>query len=151
VFLSTTCGYGLHRLAGKGCARLSNSILMMRMVPTMVLTIPFYLLFRQLNLINSLGALALCYSALSMPLAIWLSLGFYRNIPDSIYEAAMVDGCTEWSLFSRIALPLAMGSIVVVVLNVFFFAWNEFSLAMVLVNKEQYRTMAADPYFSLVR
>lgn len=142
VFLSTTCGYGLQRMSGKSSQHLSNAVLMLRMVPTMVCQVPFYLLFRQLKLINSLPALAVIYAALSLPLAIWLSLGFYRNIPDSVYEAAMVDGCTEWQLFARIAFPLAKGSIVVVVLNVFFFAWNEFSLAMVLINKEQYRTMA---------
>lgn len=142
VFLATTCGYGLHRMAGKSSTRLSNAVLMLRMVPIMVCQVPFYLLFRQLGLINSLPALSLVYCALSLPLAIWLSLGFYANIPDSIYEAAMVDGCSEWQLFMRIAFPLAAGSVVVVVLNVFFFAWNEFSLAMVLINKEQYRTMA---------
>lgn len=142
VLLSTTCGYGLQRLSGKSSQRISNMVLMLRMVPTMVCQVPFYLLFRQLGLINSLPALTFVYAALSLPLAIWLSLGFYRNIPESLYEAAMVDGCTEWQLFARIAFPLAKGSVVVVVLNVFFFAWNEFSLAMVLINKEQYRTMA---------
>ncbi len=103
VVLASTCGYGLHRISGRSSERLSTAILMMRMVPTMVCTIPFYLLFRQFNLINSLPALALCYTALSMPLAIWLSLGFYRCIPESIYESGMVDGCTEWGLFIRIA------------------------------------------------
>ena len=142
VFLATTCGYGLQRMSGKSSERFSNAILMLRMVPVMVCQLPFYLLFRRFNLINSLPALSLIYAALSLPLAIWLSLGFYRNIPESIYEAAMVDGCTEWQLFADIAFPLAKGSIVVVVLNVFFFAWNELSLSMVLINKEQYRTMA---------
>ena len=88
------------------------------MVPVMVCQLPFYLLFRQFGLINSLPALSLIYAALSLPLAIWLSLGFYRNIPESVYEAAMVDGCTEWQLFADIAFPLAQGSIVVVVLAV---------------------------------
>ena len=142
VFLSTTCGYGLQRMSGKSSERLSNAILTLRMVPVMVCQLPFYLLFRQFGLINSLPALSLIYAALSLPLAIWLSLGFYRNIPESVYEAAMVDGCTEWQLFADIAFPLAKGSIVVVVLNVFFFAWNELSISMVLINKEQYRTMA---------
>ena len=72
VILSTTCAFGLQRMAGKGSERLSNSILMLRMIPVMVLTIPLYLIFRQFGWINSLAALTMCYVALSLPLAIWL-------------------------------------------------------------------------------
>lgn len=93
---------------------------MLRMIPVMVMTIPFYLLFKQLGWINSLPALTLCYTALSLPLATWLCMGFYRNIPDSIYEAAVVDGANEFQLFYRIGLPLIANSIVVVVLQTFF-------------------------------
>ncbi|HJC57695.1 MAG TPA: carbohydrate ABC transporter permease [Candidatus Eisenbergiella intestinipullorum] len=142
VVLSTTCAFGLQRMAGKNSKRLSNSILMLRMIPVMVLTIPLYLIFRKLGWINSLPALTMCYVALSLPLAIWLCLGFYGGIPESIYEAAVMDGANELQLFKNIALPLISNSIVVVVLQTFFFAWNELALAMVLINKTENRTMA---------
>lgn len=142
VLLATTCGYGLHRLSGKNSRRLSNAVLMMRMIPVMVMTIPFYLMFKSLGWINSLPALTLVYTALSLPLAIWLCLGFYGGIPDSIYEAAVMDGANELRLFKDIALPLVSNSIVVIVLQTFFFAWNELTLAMVLINKTENRTMA---------
>ena len=142
VLFSSTCAYGLQRLSGKSSQRLSGAVLMLRMIPVMVMTIPFYLLFKQLGWINSLPALTLCYTALSLPLATWLCMGFYRNIPDSIYEAAVVDGANEFQLFFRIGLPLIANSIVVVVLQTFFFAWNELTLAMVLINKDENRTMA---------
>lgn len=142
VLLSTTCAFGLQRMAGKSSERLSDSILMLRMIPVMVLTIPLYLIFRQLGWINSLPALTMCYVALSLPLAIWLCLGFYGGIPESIYEAAVMDGANEFQLFKDIGLPLIANSIVVVVLQTFFFAWNELTLAMVLINKTENRTMA---------
>ena len=142
VILSTTCAFGLQRMAGRGSERLSNSILMLRMIPVMVLTIPLYLIFRQFGWINSLAALTMCYVALSLPLAIWLCLGFYGGIPASIYEAAVMDGASEFQLFKSIGLPLISNSIVVVVLQTFFFAWNELALAMVLINKTENRTMA---------
>lgn len=142
VVLSTTCGYGLRRLAGRSSKRLSQSILMMRMVPIMVMTIPLFLIFKSLDLNDSLPSLILCYAALSLPLAIWLCMGFYGSIPDSIYEAAVVDGASEFRMFFNISLPLIANSIVVVVLLTFFFAWNELALAMVLINKDEYRTMA---------
>lgn len=142
VIFATTCAYGLQRLSGRSSERLSGTILMLRMIPVMVMTIPFYLLFKKFGWINSLPALTLCYTAISLPLAIWLCMGFYRNIPDSIYEAAVVDGASEFQLFWKVGLPLIAGSIVVVVLQTFFFAWNELTLAMVLINKDENRTMA---------
>ena len=60
VLFSATCAYGLQRLSGKSSERLSGAILMLRMIPVMVMTIPFYLLFKQLGWINSLPALTLC-------------------------------------------------------------------------------------------
>lgn len=142
VVLSTTCAFGLQRMAGKSSERLSNSILMLRMIPVMVLTIPLYLIFRRLGWINSLPGLTMCYAALSLPLAIWLCLGFYGGIPESVYEAAVMDGANEFQLFKNIGLPLIANSIVVVVLQTFFFAWNELTLAMVLINRTENRTMA---------
>lgn len=142
VVLSTTCAFGLQRMAGKSSERLSNAILMLRMIPVMVLTIPLYLIFRRLGLINSLPALTMCYVALSLPLAIWLCLGFYAGIPNGIFEAAVMDGASEFQLFKDIGLPLISNSIVVVVLQTFFFSWNELTLAMVLINKTENRTMA---------
>lgn len=142
IIFSTTCAYGLQRLSGRSSERLSGMILMLRMIPVMVMTIPFYLLFKKLGWINSLPALTLCYTAISLPLAIWLCMGFYGNIPDSIYEAAVVDGAGEFQLFWKVGLPLIANSIVVIVLQTFFFAWNELTLAMVLINKDENRTMA---------
>lgn len=142
VLFSATCAYGLQRLSGKSSERLSGAVLMLRMIPVMVMTIPFYLLFKQFGWINSLPALTLCYTAISLPLAVWLCMGFYRNIPESIYEAAVVDGAGELQLFGKVALPLIANSIVVVILQTFFFAWNELTLAMVLINKDENRTMA---------
>lgn len=142
VFFSTTCAYGLWRLSPRSSEKLSGIILLLRMIPVMVMTIPFYLIFKSLGWINSLFALTLCYTALSLPLAVWLCLGFYRNIPDSLCEAAVVDGAGEFQLFLKVSLPLIANSIVVVVLQTFFFAWNELTLAMVLINKDENRTMA---------
>lgn len=142
IIFSTTCAYGLQRLSGRSSERLSGMILMLRMIPVMVMTIPFYLLFKKLGWINSLPALTLCYTAISLPIAIWLCMGFYGNIPDSIYEAAVVDGAGEFQLFWKVGLPLIANSIVVIVLQTFFFAWNELTLAMVLINKDENRTMA---------
>ena len=142
VILSTTSAYGIQRLSRKQNERISNAILLLRMIPAMVLTIPFYLLFKKMGWINSLPALIMCYVAVNLPLAIWLCRGFYHNIPDSIYEAAVMDGASEFQLFKDIGLPLIVNSIIVIALQTFFAAWNELSLSMILISKEEYRTMA---------
>lgn len=142
VILAATCGYGIYRLGGKTAGHISMTLLMLRMIPVMVLTIPFYIMFKTFGWINSLPALALCYTALSLPLAIWLCYGFYLSIPDGVIEAAIVDGANEFHLFTRIGLPLVGNSLVVIVLQTFFFAWNELTLAMILMSKTEKRTIA---------
>jgi len=142
LFFATTCAYGIARVAGTMSRQIANGVLLLRMVPGMVMTIPYYLVYKQMNLIDNHWALILAYAALSSTLGIWLCLGFYRNIPEEIYEAGMVDGCTEIQMFTKIAFPLIANSIVVVALNVFFFAWNEFTMAILLLSKTEIRTLS---------
>lgn len=142
ILLSTTSAYGIQRMTRKANERVSNFILLLRMIPSMVLTIPYYLMFKEFGWINSLPALSMCYAATGLPLAIWLCRGFYRSIPETIYEAAIVDGANEFQLFHYIGLPLIGNSIIVIALQTFFAAWNELTLAMILINKNGYRTMA---------
>lgn len=103
-----------------------------RMFPPVALVVPYYFLFQRLNLLDRLPALILVYTAMNLPLVIWLLRDYFADLPIEIEEAALVDGASRFGAFFRIALPLAVPGLVVAFLFAFVFAWNEFLFALTL-------------------
>jgi multiple sugar transport system permease protein len=104
----------------------------LRMLPPIALAVPFFILFNFLNLIDTLFILILVYTAMNLPIVIWILKDYFQDIPIEIEEAARVDGCSHLGAFGRIALPLALPGLLVAFLLAFVFAWNEFILAYTL-------------------
>lgn len=109
-----------------------NGMLASRMVPALVLLVPFYLLFRRAGLIDSLAGIIIADTAISVPFTIWILRGHFDSVPLEIEKAARVDGCARLRVFWQVALPLAAPGLVVAGLFTFLLAWNEFPLALVL-------------------
>jgi multiple sugar transport system permease protein len=103
-----------------------------RMFPPVAMVVPFYILFNQLNLLDRLSTLIIVYTAMNLPLVVWLLRDYFADLPIEIEEAALVDGASRFGAFFRIALPLALPGLVVAFLFAFVFAWNEFLLALTL-------------------
>jgi multiple sugar transport system permease protein len=103
-----------------------------RMFPPIAVVVPYYILFNRLNLLDRLPSLIIVYTAMNLPLVVWLLRGYFADLPIEIEEAAMVDGASRFGAFFRIALPLALPGLVVAFLFAFVFAWNEFLLALTL-------------------
>lgn len=103
-----------------------------RMVPSLALLVPFYLLFRRANLVDTIQGVALVHIAVTVPFSVWILRGHFDNVPIEIEKAPRVDGCTRWQAFFRVALPLAVPGLVVAGLLSFMISWNEFPLALVL-------------------
>lgn len=103
-----------------------------RMFPPVALVVPYYILFDRLHMIDRLPTLILVYTAMNLPLVIWLLRDYFADLPIEIEEAALVDGATRFGVFFRIALPLAVPGLVVAFLFAFVFAWNEFLFALTL-------------------
>jgi ABC-type glycerol-3-phosphate transport system permease component len=141
LVISAMAGFGLTRYRFRGRKLITYSILTVRIVPSLVYLIPFYLIFSKLHLTDNLYTLIFCYSAISLPLAVWLFIGFFEEIPLTIYEAAVIDGCSEYSLFRRIAFPMVVSGVIVVMLLTFLAAWNEFAIALIMTNKDTVRTL----------
>ena len=93
---------------------------------------PFFILFNFLHILDTLLGLVLVYTAMNLPLVVWLTKGFFADIPVEIEEAGLVDGCTRFASFIRIVVPLALPGLVVAFLFCFVFAWNEFLFALTL-------------------
>ncbi len=114
-----------------------------RMAPGTLFLLPWYVMFRQVGLIGSYTALILSHAVITMPIAIWVLLPSFDNIPRSVYEAAQVDGCSLTRILWKIALPLVGSGIAVAAILCFVFSWNYFLFALVLSNGDTKTLIAA--------
>lgn len=141
IVLSTMAGFGLCRYVFKGNRVLRNSILIIRMIPAMIYTIPYYIIYSKLHLLDTLSGLVMAYISFALPMGIWLAISFFMDIPQEIYESAEIDGCGEWRMYISIALPLVKAGIAVIAILLFVQAWNEFGLASVLQASDMKKTL----------
>lgn len=141
LVLATMAGFGLCRYVFKGSTVLKNSIMIVRMIPALIYTIPYFIIYSKLNLLDTLGGLVMAYISFALPMAIWLAISFFSDIPQEIYESAEIDGCSEWRMYISIALPLVKAGIVVIAILVFVQTWNEFGLASVLQSSDIKKTL----------
>lgn len=116
-------------------------ILSASMFPPIATVSPLYLLIRGLGLRDTLTGLILTYTTFSLPLAVWILTRFFREIPDELYHAARVDGCTNLSAFVRIMLPLSAPGLLTTAILVFVAAWNEFLFALTFTATPRARTV----------
>lgn len=117
--------------------------LLARMAPGVLFLLPWYVVFRTLGMIGSYWALILTHAVITMPIAIWVLMPFFDNIPRSVLESAQVDGCSVPRILWRIALPLVTPGLVVSAILSFVFSWNYFLFALVLSNGDTKTLIAA--------
>ncbi|WP_129780490.1 carbohydrate ABC transporter permease [Peristeroidobacter soli] len=107
-------------------------ILVNRLFPPISFAIPYYLLIRELGLIDTLAALILSNTAAAIPFVVWTMLGYFQDLPKEVERAAMIDGCTLWQRFVRVVMPMSTTSMVITAIFVFIYAWNELLYALTL-------------------
>lgn len=117
--------------------------LLARMAPGTLFLLPWYVMFRELDMVGSYWSLILTHAVITMPIVIWVLLPFFDSIPRSIFEAAQVDGCSPFRLFHRIALPLVSSGLAVSSILAFVFSWNFFLFSLVLSNSKTKTLIAA--------
>ncbi|RVK09043.1 carbohydrate ABC transporter permease [Sinorhizobium medicae] len=122
--------------------------LVFHMIPPITLIGPWYLLFREIGLYNTLTGLVLTHVVVNLPLTIWLMMSAFENIPRELEEAAVVDGCRTLTAFFVILLPLALPGLIAAGLLSFLFSWSEFSIALNLTTKETYTIPVAIAYYA---
>ena len=132
IAIGTLAAYPLARLQFRGREQLLFWVLSLRMLPTIAIVVPFYLILYKLGLLDTLTGLVAVYLSFSLPFAIWMLVGFFRDLPKELDEAAFIDGCTHWQLLWRIHLPNLRTALAVVAIFTFVFAWNELVLALML-------------------
>lgn len=132
VLLGAMAAYALARFTFRRSKDLAFWILSIRMTPPVAAIIPIFILMRTLGLLDTRASMIIAYSTMNLPFATWLLRGFFREIPRELDESALVDGCSWFTAFLRVALPLAAPGLVVTAIFVFIFSWNEFLFALIL-------------------
>ncbi len=130
VTLAVPAAYALSRFRFAGRTGLQFVLLLTQMLPSTVLIVPLFILFRQLQLLNTRTAIVLAQAALVAPIAVWIIKAFMDAIPREIEDAALIDGCSRVGVLGRITLPLAAPSVVASFAMSFFEAWNVFVYAL---------------------
>lgn len=129
VALASMAGYALSRFKFVGRQALMLSILTTQMFPATMLLLPLYILIAKLHLVDTYFGLMVFYVSTALPFCIWQMKGFYDTIPPSLEEAACIDGCSQFSAFWRIVLPVAVPGLVITALFSFMTAWSEYIVA----------------------
>lgn len=141
LVLGVPAGYAFSRLGFRGRDSWASTILSFRFMPPVAVAIPIYLMIREVHLVNSFPGLILPYVAFSLPLVIWIMIGFFDEIPREVDDAALVDGCTRATLLWRVLLPLARPGVLVAATFGVIFIWNEFLVGLYIVNSQERETI----------
>jgi multiple sugar transport system permease protein len=135
MLLGTLCAYSLARFRTGG-RHLANWIISQRMVPPIAVVFPIFLLYVYFGWVDTYFGLILLYTTFNLPYVIWMMRGYILDIPISLEEAALVDGCTRWQVLFKVVLPMVRAGLFATAIFTFVFAWNEFLFALVLTRTE---------------
>jgi multiple sugar transport system permease protein len=143
VIIATLAAYAIARLEFKGKRLVLSLALAIAMFPVVSLVGPLFDMWRTVHLFNTWPGLIIPYMTFTLPLAIWTLSAFFREIPWEMEQAAQVDGATSWQAFRKVIVPLAAPGVFTAAILTFFFAWNEFVLAISLTSTTGSRTVPA--------
>ena len=139
LVLSILGAYALSSLRWRGRSTFGLFLLVTQMLPEILVIIPLYVLYRQLNLVDNLPALSLIDAAFAVPVCIWILKGVFDRVPTEVLDAAVIDGCTDLSVLWTIVLPLSAPGLVAVAVVSFFSAWNEFLYAAIMITSADFQ------------
>jgi multiple sugar transport system permease protein len=142
IIIGTPAAYAFSRMRFHGKENLASTILSMRFMPPLAVAIPLFLTIKSIGLENSYLGLILPYTAFSLPLVVWILIGFFDEVPRELDDAAFVDGCSHFVVLWRVMIPLVRPGIMTAALFGAIFIWNEFLLALYVIDSRQLQTIS---------
>jgi len=136
MMLGTMAAYALARFSIRGKESVALQVLSIRMMPSIVSVIPLFIIARELGVFDTPWLLIVIYALNGLPFVVWVMRVFIQDVPKSIEEAAMIDGCGRYEVFLRITLPLVVPGLAAVLVIIFMFSWNEYLFASMLTSSE---------------
>jgi multiple sugar transport system permease protein len=141
LLIGVPAAYAMAKIRFRGRQGSIYAILATRVIPDIALVVPFFLFIRNLGLLDSLWSLIITYLAVTAPFSVFILINYFESLPDDLDKAARVDGCSRWQTLTRVYLPLALPSLVAVVLFAFLASWNEFLLALMFTQTPKSQTL----------
>lgn len=136
VVLGALAAYGFSRFRFRGAFWLRMSVLIPQILPPITIIVPLYVLFNRLDWIDTRQALIVSYLTFTIPLAVWMLIGFFDDVSVELEESAMIDGCTRLQAFFRINIPIVAPGLVATGILCFIYCWNEFLYAVILTGRD---------------
>jgi multiple sugar transport system permease protein len=134
ALLGSLMAYSLARY-NTGGQHLSFWVLSQRFLPPIAIVLPVFLIYRNIGIYDTHIGLILAYTVFTLPVSVWMMYAYFRQMPRSLEEAALVDGCTRWRAFWTVAVPLAAPGIVAAAVFAFIACWTEFFFALLLTSR----------------
>lgn len=141
ILIEAMAAYALARLRIKHATEIFIFFLVGMMLPFQIALVPISVIYNKLNLLNTYFGLFYVYIGFGISYGILILRGFFRGIPKEMDEAAVVEGCSKWQIFTRIILPMAKPAIATLVIVDFLATWNEYLLASVIINDNAKKTV----------
>jgi multiple sugar transport system permease protein len=142
LLIGVPAGYGIARMKATKAAVV---VLIARMTPGLSYLIPLFLLFQWLGLMGTLVPQIIAHLVITVPIVIWIMIGYFETTPMELEEAALIDGADRWEVFRHVALPIAKPGITVAFILAVIFSWNNFVFGVVLAGRET-RTLPVAVY-----
>jgi multiple sugar transport system permease protein len=149
--LAVPAAYSLSRLVGRWGERSGIAIFLVYLIPPTLLFIPLFQLISAINASNTIWSLVLVYPTITVPFCTWLLLGFFKSMPREMEEAALIDGCSRWQAFLRVAMPMAWPGIATCVVFAFALPLSDYIYAASFVSSTSARTVSAGVPTELIR
>jgi ABC-type glycerol-3-phosphate transport system permease component len=137
LVITASAAYAMSRFDFRGKVLFGIFLLLFYMIPGTLLLIGTFVLLAKIHLINNLMGLVIAYAAGGIPLSVWWLKGYFDTIPVEIEEQAMIDGCTRLGALRSVIVPLALPGVVAVGIFQFVGAWNEFMVALTIIQSDQ--------------
>ncbi len=144
--VGTLAGYSFSRFRFRGANSAFIGMMLARSIPGISISLPLFIIFARMGLLDKKIGLALVYTAMNVPFTTWLMQGFFKDIPETLDEAAQIDGCSRWQAFVKIDLPLTLPGLAASGIFAFLTAWNEFQIASVITRTPASKTFPVGLY-----
>jgi len=141
MVIGTLAAYAIVRLTFRGREWFARAAVVTYLVPGSLLFIPMFQVIYSIGLIDNIVGLMVTYLTFTVPFATWMMIGYFRNVPGELEDAALVDGCSRVQALARIMIPIALPALAVVALFAFTLSWNEFLYALVFIGSDSQKTL----------
>ena len=141
MIIGTLAAYAIVRLSFVGRPWVARAVVVTYLVPGSLLFIPMFQVIYSLGLIDNIVGLMVTYLTFTVPFATWMMIGYFRNVPSELEDAALIDGCSRIQALVLIMVPIALPALAVVALFAFTLSWNEFLYALVFIGSDSQKTL----------